>query len=42
MRVFRIQEGEQRPFATIIALPQDQADDVLTLSNPPRARSPQQ
>jgi len=40
MRVFRIQEGEQRPFATLIALPQDQADDVLTLVEPTPSAKP--
>jgi hypothetical protein len=40
MRVFRIQDGEQRPFATLIALPQDQADDVLTSLKPTPSAKP--
>jgi hypothetical protein len=40
MRVFRIQDGEQRPFATLIGLPQDQADDVLTLVRPTPSAKP--
>ena len=40
MRVFRIQDGEQRPFATLIGLPQDQADDVLTRVEPTPSAKP--
>jgi len=40
MRVFRIQDGEQRPFATLVGLPQDQTNDLLTLVEPTPSAKP--
>jgi hypothetical protein len=40
MRVFRIDDGEQRPFTALIGLPQDQADKVLTLVRPTPSANP--